>query len=194
MWREYLRTWALGLLTISTSGQLIRTGESLMPRRRSAGVESSMNRCRIRRVTGLAGGDDAAVGARRVDHLAGTAGIASASQRASGAGGLDARSVAEKRNLQLDRREPQRTHCTTSATAGIAEAQPPFATPENIKMYYCESGKTGSTVSEVEVDRFGQISNWPERFMGDISGDLHSMLRAALERRSQELERVGSGS
>ena len=29
--------------------------------------------------------------------------------------------------------------------------------------------------------------------MGDISGDIHSMAKAALNRRRQELERVGSG-
>ena len=101
--------------------------------------------------------------------------------------------VAETRKLQLIV-ESHSEHIVRRLQRRIAEAQRPFATPENIKMYYCESGKTGSTVSEVEVDRFGQISNWPDRFMGDISGDLHSMLRAALERRSQELERVGSGS
>ena len=101
--------------------------------------------------------------------------------------------VAEKRNLQLIV-ESHSEHIVRRLQRRIAEASPAFATPENIKMYYCQPGASGATIDEVDLDRFGQISNWPEKFMGDISGDLHTMLKAALERRSQELEIVGSGS
>lgn len=101
--------------------------------------------------------------------------------------------VAEKRNLQLIV-ESHSEHIVRRLQRRVAEASPAFAKPENIKMYYCQPGEDGATIDEVDIDRFGQISNWPEKFMGDISGDLHTMLKAALERRSQELERVGSGS
>jgi len=70
----------------------------------------------------------------------------------------------------------------------IAEASPAFAKPDNIKMYYCQPSEGGATIDAVDVDRFGQISNWPEKFMGDISGDLHTMVKAALKRRRAELE------
>ena len=101
--------------------------------------------------------------------------------------------VAEKRNLQLIV-ESHSEHIVRRMQRRIAEASPAFAKPENIKMYYCQPGEAGATIDEIDVDRFGQIVDWPEKFMGDISGDLHTMLKAALERRSQELERVGSGS
>ena len=94
--------------------------------------------------------------------------------------------AAEARNLQLIV-ESHSEHIVRRFQRRIAEEGSAFATPEKIKMYYCESGKTGSTVSEVEVDRFGQISKWPERFMGDISGDLHTMAKAAITRRRKEL-------
>ena len=100
--------------------------------------------------------------------------------------------AAETRNLQLIV-ESHSEHIVRRLQRRIAEASPAFATPDNVKMYYCQPGDGGSTIEEVDVDRFGQISNWPEKFMGDISGDLHTMLKAALERRSQELESVGSG-
>ena len=100
--------------------------------------------------------------------------------------------VAEKRNLQLIV-ESHSEHIVRRLQRRIAEAEPAFATPENVKMYYCQPGDTGSTIEPVDLDRFGQIANWPDKFMGDISGDLHTMLKAALERRSQELESVGSG-
>ena len=100
--------------------------------------------------------------------------------------------VAETRNLQLIV-ESHSEHIVRRLQRRMAEANSEFAKPENFKMYFCQPGEAGSTIEEVEVDRFGQISNWPEHFLGDISGDLHTMLKAALERRSQELESVGSG-
>ena len=100
--------------------------------------------------------------------------------------------VAEKRDLQLIV-ESHSEHIVRRLQRRIAEAQPAFATPENIKMYYCQPGECGSTIEPVDLDRFGQISNWPERFFGNVSGDLHAMVKSALERRSQELESVGSG-
>ena len=98
--------------------------------------------------------------------------------------------AAETRRLQLIV-ESHSEHILRRFQRRVAEAQPAFATPANIKMYFCQTGDAGSSIEEVEIDRFGQIANWPENFLGDISGDLHEMLRAALERRGQELERVG---
>ncbi len=100
--------------------------------------------------------------------------------------------VAEKRNLQLIV-ESHSEHIVRRLQRRIAEASPAFARPENIKMYYCQPGAGGATIDEVDVDRFGQIVNWPEKFMGDISGDIHSMAKAAMQRHQQERERVGSG-
>ena len=95
--------------------------------------------------------------------------------------------AAETRNLQLIV-ESHSEHILRRLQRRIAETESEFATPENIKMYFCEPGEGGSTISEVDVDRFGQISNWPEKFLGDISGDLHNMVKAALARRRTELE------
>ncbi len=95
--------------------------------------------------------------------------------------------VAEARKLQLIV-ESHSEHILRRLQRRIAEAETEFARPENIKTYFCESRKGGSTISEVEVDRFGQISNWPEKFLGDIGGDMHSMVKAALARRRTELE------
>ena len=100
--------------------------------------------------------------------------------------------VADKRNLQLIV-ESHSEHIVRRLQRRIAEAEHSYATTEKIRMYYCEPGDNGSTVNEVELDRFGQISKWPKRFLGDISGDIHSMAKAAIQRRRQELERVGSG-
>ncbi len=94
--------------------------------------------------------------------------------------------AAEKRELQLIV-ESHSEHLLRRLQRRIAEPKPEFARPENIKLYFCAPGKAGSTLCEVEVDKYGQIANWPDNFLGDISGDLHKMLKAALGRRHQEL-------
>lgn len=94
--------------------------------------------------------------------------------------------VAETRNLQLIV-ESHSEHVLRRLQARIAEGQSKFANPNNIKMYFCEPGEGGSTISEVELDRFGQIANWPEKFLGDISGELHTIAKAAISRRREEL-------
>ncbi len=94
--------------------------------------------------------------------------------------------AAEKRKLQLIV-ESHSEHLLRRLQRRIAEPKPEFARPENIKLYFCAPGAAGSTICEVEVDRYGQIANWPQNFMGYISDDLHEMAKAALERRHQEL-------
>lgn len=89
--------------------------------------------------------------------------------------------VAETRKLQLIV-ESHSEHLLRRLQRRIAEAETPFASPENIKMYFCEKGKNGSTIQKVEVDSYGQIQNWPEGFFGDITGDLEKMAVAALQR------------
>ena len=96
--------------------------------------------------------------------------------------------VADSRNLQLIV-ESHSEHLLRRLQRRIAEQQPHFASPENIKMYFCQFGQGGSTIDEVEVDRFGQIANWPDHFLGDISGDIHEMSKAAFSRLDRE--RVG---
>ena len=94
--------------------------------------------------------------------------------------------VAETRNLQLVI-ESHSEHLLRRLQRRIAEIDQPFASPENVKMYFCQRGEDGSQIQEVEVDRFGQILNWPDNFFGDILSDLDKMTDAALERRRKEL-------
>ena len=96
--------------------------------------------------------------------------------------------VADRRNIQLIV-ESHSEYILRRLQRRVAEPQPHFARPENIKMYFCLPGPNGSTIEEVEIDDYGQIANWPEKFLGDISGDIHSMSRTAFSRLDQE--RIG---
>lgn len=94
--------------------------------------------------------------------------------------------VAEERNLQLIV-ESHSEHLLRRMQRRIAEVDQDFATPDNIKAYFCTPGEDGSQIDPVSIDRFGQISNWPENFFGDVAGDLDAMMDAGIARRRQEL-------
>ena len=105
------------------------------------GVESSFaRRCWLRRITSLACDYDVAV--RAADsivlleqpelHLHPNAQAALADLLLE---------VAEKRNLQLIV-ESHSEHIVRRLQRRIAEASPAFASPENIKMYYCQPSDT----------------------------------------------------
>ena len=89
--------------------------------------------------------------------------------------------VAEERKLQLIV-ESHSEHLLRRLQRRIAEQDHEFANPDNIKMYFCDMGENGSTIQSVEVDEYGQIQNWPDKFFGDITGDLEAMTMAALKR------------
>ena len=95
--------------------------------------------------------------------------------------------VSEQRQLQLII-ECHSEHIVRRLQRRIAEDQPAFACPGNIKMYFCQPGENGSTATQLDLDRFGQINNWPDKFLGDTLSDMFSMSRAALERRAEELQ------
>ena len=98
--------------------------------------------------------------------------------------------VAEERKLQLIV-ESHSEHLLTRLQRRIAESDHAFASPENIKMYFCDIKDGESVAQPVEIDEYGQIKNWPENFFGDRGGDLDAMMEAALAKRRRELE--GSG-
>jgi len=94
--------------------------------------------------------------------------------------------VAETRHLQLIV-ESHSEYFLRRLQRRVAEAEHGFAIPEHIKMYFCKVVGGRSVAGPVEIDRYGQIENWPENFFGEVTEDLHAMTDAALERRRQEL-------
>lgn len=53
---------------------------------------------------------------------------------------------------------------------------------EQTALYFCKPGPDGSTIEELKLDEYGNISNWPENFFGDEVGDLAAMTEAAMKR------------
>ncbi len=50
-------------------------------------------------------------------------------------------------------------------------------------LYFCKEDDGASSLDALEVDKFGNIANWPQDFFGDQFGEIAAMSEAALRRR-----------
>jgi predicted ATPase len=53
--------------------------------------------------------------------------------------------------------------------------------PEKAALYFCSMAGASSKIERLEIDRFGNIRNWPKGFFGDEMGDLLAMTEAAMK-------------
>ncbi len=49
-------------------------------------------------------------------------------------------------------------------------------------IYFCEMTSSGSILKHLEMDDYGNIKNWPNKFFGDEVGELTAMTEAAIQR------------
>ncbi|MBM7112852.1 DUF3696 domain-containing protein [Archangium primigenium] len=84
----------------------------------------------------------------------------------------------EKRDIQL-LVETHSEHFLRRLQRRIAEQN---LSPSDVALYFCKPGPEGSTIEELKLDDFGNITNWPENFFGDEVGDLAAMTEAAMKR------------
>ena len=53
---------------------------------------------------------------------------------------------------------------------------------DDVALYFCQIENGTSQVEQLNVDLFGNITNWPKDFFGDELGDLMAMTEAAIKR------------
>ncbi len=58
--------------------------------------------------------------------------------------------------------------------------------PEDTSLYFCESKRDGSVMEELDIDLFGNISNWPKDFFGDEFGEMAAITTAHMKRKKME--------
>jgi predicted ATPase len=59
--------------------------------------------------------------------------------------------------------------------------------PDDCRLYFCTSDQSGrSTLSQLTMDLFGNITNWPDEFFGDTFSEAAAMTIAAQRRASTE--------
>lgn len=53
---------------------------------------------------------------------------------------------------------------------------------DEVKLYFCDAPRGTSKLEPLDLDLFGQISNWPKNFMGDAFGETYAAEKARLDR------------
>jgi predicted ATPase len=51
--------------------------------------------------------------------------------------------------------------------------------PEDCRLYFCEGSQSSSKIRLLDIDLFGNVTNWPEDFFGDPFSETEAMIRAA---------------
>ena len=57
--------------------------------------------------------------------------------------------------------------------------------PKDCRLYFVERGEDSAALQQLEVDEYGRIKNWPERFFGDAIGEVERQTRRMIERMSK---------
>lgn len=57
---------------------------------------------------------------------------------------------------------------------------------DDMALYFCEAGVKGSTLTPLDLDLFGNITNWPAEFFGDQFGELAKTQEARLKRMTKK--------
>ncbi len=65
----------------------------------------------------------------------------------------------------------------------IAEEE---VTTDDVGLYFCHLGNRRSELRTLDLDVFGNITNWPQDFFGDEFGEIAAMTRAAERRKAQD--------
>jgi predicted ATPase len=84
----------------------------------------------------------------------------------------------KKRKVQIII-ESHSEHLLRRLQRRIAEEQ---IAADDASLYFCDLKGGSSRARQLEVDTFGNITNWPENFFGDEIGDLAAMTEAAIRR------------
>ena len=89
--------------------------------------------------------------------------------------------VITERNLQI-LIESHSEHLLNRLQRRIAEEK---ISVDQTALYFCRNDEGVSEIDRLEMDEFGNITNWPENFFGDEIGDLFAMTEAQRERQKR---------
>lgn len=88
--------------------------------------------------------------------------------------------VAETQNVQIVV-ESHSEHMMRRLQRRVAEEK---ASVEDVKLYFVSSKGGAATVSDLRLNRWGDIENWPRDFFGDEMGEIAAIAEASLRRRT----------
>ena len=90
--------------------------------------------------------------------------------------------VAEVRNVQIVV-ESHSEHLMRRLQRRVAEEK---ANAEDVKLYFVYSQRGDAHAADLQLNVFGEIENWPDKFFGDEMGEIAAIARGALTRRMEQ--------
>ena len=90
--------------------------------------------------------------------------------------------VVKNRNFQIIL-ESHSEHLIHRLTRRVAENE---LSKDDMALYSCQIHEGVSKIEPLEMDVYGNISNWPQNFFGDEMGDLAAKAKAEIKRRKEK--------
>ena len=90
--------------------------------------------------------------------------------------------VAEIRNVQIIV-ESHSEHLMRRLQRRVAEQK---ASSEDVKLYFVSSQQGRAHISDLLLNKWGEIENWPARFFGDEMGEIAAIAEASLKRKMEQ--------
>ena len=87
--------------------------------------------------------------------------------------------VAEARDVQIIV-ESHSEHLMRRLQRRVAEEK---ASSQEVKLYFVSTDQGVAQASDLELNEWGEIENWPDKFFGDDVGEIVAITKSALERR-----------
>jgi len=88
-------------------------------------------------------------------------------------------SVAKVRNVQIIV-ESHSEHLLRRLQRRVAEQE---ATVDDVKLYFVSSQRGRAQADDLQLNKYGEIENWPANFFGDEMGEIAAIAEASLERK-----------
>ena len=92
--------------------------------------------------------------------------------------------VAEARNVQIVV-ESHSEHLMRRLQRRVAEET---ATSHDVKLYFVSSSRGKAQLSDLLLNNWGEIENWPDNFFGNEMGEIAAITEASLKRRLEQSE------
>ena len=90
--------------------------------------------------------------------------------------------VAEARNVQIIV-ESHSEHLMRRLQRRVAEEE---ASSEDVKLYFVSTSGSRAQASDLCLNEWGEIENWPDNFFGDEMGEISAITEAALKRKLEQ--------
>jgi predicted ATPase len=97
---------------------------------------------------------------------------------------IQSREGGNPRNVQLVV-ESHSEHFLTRLQRRVAEGRLDL---DDVAIYFCSFTRTGQNIEALNLNEYGEISNWPEKFFGDEMGELTARTIAAMERKQRRAD------